>query len=76
MESHIVSNVVVGVLLLMAAASVWGVRRSRMWSEAFGEIWHRRRLAICVVFLYVGIALLDSIAWVGGDGIPWSRPGP
>jgi len=37
-----------------------------MWSEAFGEIWHRRRLAICVVFLYVGIALLDSIAWVGG----------
>ena len=66
MESHILSNAVVGALLLGALASAWAVRRSRMWSEAFGEIWQRRRLALCVVFLYLGVALLDSIAWVGG----------
>ena len=69
MESHILSNAVVGALLLGALASAWAVRRSRMWSEAFGEIWQRRRLALCVVFLYLGVALLDSIAWVGGGDV-------
>nr|MCS5637628.1 hypothetical protein [Myxococcota bacterium] len=62
-----VSNAVVGILLLAGAASVWLVRRSRMWSQAFGEIWQRRRLALFVVFIYLGVGLLDSIAWVGGS---------
>ena len=66
MEAHIVSNAVVGVLLVGLAALVVGVRRSRLWSDAFREIWVRRRGAICVIALYVTVALLDSIAWVGG----------
>jgi peptide/nickel transport system permease protein len=69
MESHVFSNLVVVVLLAGAAGTVLAVRRSRMWSAAFAELWSRRRLALLVTGVYVAIALLDSIAWVGGaDG--------
>jgi peptide/nickel transport system permease protein len=32
-----------------------------------GEIWRRRRLSVVVIAVYVVIALLDSVAWVGGE---------
>jgi peptide/nickel transport system permease protein len=67
MESHVISNVVVLLLLGAAAWATLSVRRSRMWSEAFGQLWRRRRLALIVVALYVFVAMLDSIAWVGGE---------
>ena len=66
MESHILSNSVVAILVAGACGLVLAVRRSRMWSAAFAEIWSRRRLALCVIGGYVLIALLDSVAWVGG----------
>lgn len=66
MESHILSNWVVGLLVLAAVGLTLVVRRSRMWSQAFADIWRRRRLAIGLIALYVGVALLDSVAWVGG----------
>lgn len=66
MESHVFSNLVVVALLAGAAGAVLAVRRSRMWSAAFSELWSRRRLALLVTGVYVAIALLDSIAWVGG----------
>ena len=66
MESHIVSNAVVAGLLAGLAGLVLLIRRSRMWSDALSEIWHRRRLAIGLIAFYVIVALLDSVAWVGG----------
>jgi peptide/nickel transport system permease protein len=66
MESHIISNLVVLLLLGAAAGVALAVRRSRMWSDALGQLWRRRRLALIVVGLYVFVALLDSVAWVGG----------
>jgi len=65
-EAHIVSNGVVAVLLAGLVAVVVAVRRSRLWSDAFAEIWRRRYGAILVIAVYVVVALLDSIAWVGG----------
>ena len=62
MESHILSNTAVALLVAGLAGLVLAVRRSRMWSDAFAEIWHRRRLALCVIGGYVLIALLDSVA--------------
>jgi peptide/nickel transport system permease protein len=65
-ESFVVSNLVV--LTLFAAGVGVGifVRRNRIWREAASELWRRRPLALLVLGLYVGIATLDSIAWVGG----------
>ncbi len=68
MEAHVFSNLAVVVLLALGAATVVFVRRNRLWSEALAELWRRRRFSVLVVGLYVLIALLDSIAWVGGTG--------
>ncbi|MDG2048599.1 MAG: ABC transporter permease [Myxococcota bacterium] len=69
MESHLISNGIVLVMLFGTAATIWAVRRSRLWSSAFVSLWHRRRLALLVTAVYVGVALLDSVAWVGGDSL-------
>jgi peptide/nickel transport system permease protein len=66
MESYIISNIVSLLLVAFCVAAGFVIRRSRMWSEAFSEVWRRRRIALCVVAAYILIALLDSIAWVGG----------
>jgi peptide/nickel transport system permease protein len=60
------SNWVVLALVVGGVAVARVVRRSRMWSEAARQLWRRRPLAILVVAAYLAIALLDSIAWVGG----------
>jgi peptide/nickel transport system permease protein len=65
---HWVSN---GVVLLLLLGGVWlarAVARSRFWRESAVELWRRRRAAIVAVGVFVLIALLDSIAWIGGAG--------
>ncbi len=60
------SNIVV---LLLVAGTIWLARaalRSRYWRESARELWRRRRLALIVIGVFVVIALLDSISWVGG----------
>jgi peptide/nickel transport system permease protein len=66
MESHAISNVVVALLLLAGFGIAMSVRRNRMWNDALRELWRRRPVAIVVVAIYAGVALLDSLAWVGG----------
>ena len=66
MPSWVWSNVFVVCLLLMAGGVTYSVRRSRMWSEIFRDLWRRRRFALLVVAFYVLVALLDSVYWVGG----------
>ena len=67
-EVWVVSNVVVAGLALAIIGLVLQVRRDRMWSRAFGELWRRRRFAVLAIVVYVVVALLDSISWVGGMG--------
>jgi peptide/nickel transport system permease protein len=65
---HWVSN---GVVLLLVVGALWLGRtlgRSRFWRESAVELWRRRRLAIVAVGVFVLVALLDSIAWIGGGG--------
>ena len=68
MEAYLVSNGVVGVLLVGALLTIWFARQSRMWSSALASLWRRRRVALSVIILYLVVALLDSVAWVGGGG--------
>jgi peptide/nickel transport system permease protein len=67
-ESHVFSNTVVVLLLCGGAWVLWRLRDSALWRRAGRELVQRRPLALCVVGLFVGIALLDSVAWVGGAG--------
>ena len=69
------------IVVLLVAGGIWLARRlarNRFWRESAIELWRRRRLAIVVLAVFVFIALLDSIAWVGGardgDGLAAFRP--
>jgi peptide/nickel transport system permease protein len=73
LEPHVVSNLVVAVLVAAATALVVVVRRNAIWREAAREIWRRRRIALGVVGIYLVIALLESIAWVGGGMVGEAR---
>jgi peptide/nickel transport system permease protein len=75
---HWVSNIAV---VLLVAGAVWLgriVAESRFWRESAVDLWRRRRAAIVVVGLFVLVALLDSISWIGGagagDNVAASRP--
>lgn len=65
-ELWVASNAAVVALFVGGALVVRAVRRNRLWREAMGSLWRRRRLALCVIAVYAAIALLDSIAWKGG----------
>jgi peptide/nickel transport system permease protein len=66
MDPHAVSNVVTALLAAGALAALWRLRRDVLWRTAGRELLRRRPGTIAVVGLYVLVALLDSIAWVGG----------
>lgn len=66
MAPHVWSNLIVAALLLGSVGLVFVVRRNRLWSEAFGQLWRKRRLSIVVIGLYLAVALLDGVSWVGG----------
>ncbi len=57
--------IVVGLLLLGVFMAV-RVRRNEMWREACVQIYKRRRLSVLVLGLYMLVALVDSVTWVGG----------
>jgi hypothetical protein len=67
MESFVVSNLLVVLLFASGVGIGVFVRRNRIWREAARELWRRRPWALLVVGLYIAIATLDSIAWVGGE---------
>jgi peptide/nickel transport system permease protein len=68
MESHLVSNLVVALLLLGAVAVGVRVRKSELWSSQLRELGRRRPFALMVLALYTAVALADSVAWTGGGG--------
>jgi peptide/nickel transport system permease protein len=72
---HWVSNLVVLLLVLGAGWLARELAQSRFWRESAIELWRRRRVAIVVVAVFVLIALLDSIAWIGGgEGVAAYQP--
>jgi peptide/nickel transport system permease protein len=66
LQPHIVSNLVVAALLLAVGAAVGYARRRPLWKDAARQLARRRPIALSVVALYAAVALLDSVAWVGG----------
>lgn len=60
------SNIVVVLLIAGGIWLAWRLAGSRFWRESAIELWRRRRIAIAVLAVFVFIALLDSISWVGG----------
>ena len=67
-EAHLISNAAVFVLFALGVGAGVAVRRNRLWREAARELSRRRPLALLVVAIYVLVAVLDSVAWVGGAG--------
>jgi peptide/nickel transport system permease protein len=63
MDAALVGNAVAAALVALAALVAWRARRDPYWRAAAVEIARRAPLATAVVALYVGVALLDSIAW-------------
>src|SRR5690606_35920484 len=61
-------NLVVAALLVGVAFAVRAIRKNDIWRDAFVQVWQRRRVAVVVLGVYVLIALLDSISWVGASG--------
>jgi peptide/nickel transport system permease protein len=57
---------VVVVLVALAIAGVRVAWRSDLWRDAGRELLRRRPLAVAVVAVFVIVALLDSLSWVGG----------
>jgi peptide/nickel transport system permease protein len=59
----------------VAAVVAFGVfagqkaRSNRLWREALAEVWRRRWGAALTVALFLAIAALDSIAWIGGAAV-------
>jgi peptide/nickel transport system permease protein len=66
MEGHILSNLIVAAIVAAIVGVARAVRRSALWSQAARELWLRRPIALFVVAVFVLIALLDAVSWVGG----------
>lgn len=64
----LLGNLVVAALLVGVAFAVRAIRKNDIWRDAFVQVWQRRRVAVVVLGVYVLIALLDSISWVGASG--------
>lgn len=67
MPSHVVSNGVVALLAMGIAAAAWLLSKNELWREAGRDLWRRRPVALSVLALFTLIALLDSVAWIGGE---------
>src|SRR5262245_55245123 len=72
---HWTSNVAV-LLLILGTIWLWTtLAKSRFWRDSAAELWRRRRAAIVIVGVFVLIALLESIAWIGGgEGVAAYQP--
>jgi peptide/nickel transport system permease protein len=69
MSTHLVWNLVVLVLLVGVSVAVFYVARRAIWRDAARELWRRRPIAIVVLGLYLLVAMLDSVSWIGGSAV-------
>jgi peptide/nickel transport system permease protein len=66
-EAHVVGNSIVAALTALGIWAGRAVRNNRLWREALAEVWRRRWGSLLTALLFVVIALLDSVAWIGGE---------
>ena len=75
---HWVSNVIVALLIVGAAAAARHAARDRFWRENAIQLWRRRGWSLGVVAVYLLIALADSIAWIDppseANALTFGRP--
>lgn len=67
-QSALTSNLIVAALLFGLALAIRAIRKDEVWRDAFGQVWRRRKLSVLVLGVYVLVALLDSVSWVGTTG--------
>ncbi len=63
----LVSDSVVGILVLLGFIAGRAVSKNEMWRAAFAQVFRLRPLSVIVLGLYIAIALVDSVVWVGGE---------
>jgi peptide/nickel transport system permease protein len=68
-NAHVYSNLVVALLFVGVALAGYAIRKNRLWREAMVQLWRRRKLSVIVFGLFTAVALADSIAWIGGEGV-------
>jgi len=61
-----VSNLAVAGIVVAALAVGRFLRRNELWGEAARNLARRRPIALAVMGLFVAVAMVDSISWVGG----------
>jgi peptide/nickel transport system permease protein len=66
-EGYVLGNAIVAAIVALGALAARALARNRLWSDALREVWRRRRVSVVMVGLFVAIALLDSVAWIGGE---------
>jgi peptide/nickel transport system permease protein len=66
-EAHVVGNSIVAALIALGIWAGRAVHDNRLWREALAEVWRRRWGSLLTALLFVVIALLDSVAWIGGE---------
>ncbi|MBK7976888.1 MAG: ABC transporter permease [Deltaproteobacteria bacterium] len=68
-EPWMISNLVVVAMLVGAVGVARAIRRDRLWLEASRDLVRRRPVALVVIALYLVVALVDSVRWVGGAAV-------
>lgn len=61
----LISDLITAIVLLVGFGLFWLVRRNELWHAALAQVYRRRRISVLVLALFTGIALCDSIEWVG-----------
>lgn len=67
METHVLVNLLVAAIVAFGVFVGRAIRRDRLWRESLVKVWRRQPIAILVLAAFIAIALLDSIAWIGGE---------
>jgi peptide/nickel transport system permease protein len=66
MEPYVFSNLIVAGLFAVVFGVVRAGLRSDLWRDAARDLVRRRPIALTVVAVFVAVALLDAVSWVGG----------
>jgi peptide/nickel transport system permease protein len=69
LDAYILGNSAVVALIAFGVFAGRKARSNRLWREALGEVWRRRWGAALTVALFLAIAALDSLAWIGGAAV-------
>jgi peptide/nickel transport system permease protein len=75
-EGHVLGNGFAAAIVALLLLATWRLRASPFWRERLRDVVRRRPIATLVVALYLGVALLDSVAWrdaPAGQGAAFAR---